>query len=100
MLKFEFNIPVEGYKLEDELFRTQLFKDNTKLLLHLVRNAEIKRNNLVKLGTIIDIDVSQSEQLPNSINNELFDIINKLHSEEKTFFFSLLRENFLRKIII
>ena len=100
VLKFEFDIPVEGYKLEEELFRTQLCKDNIKLLLHLARNAEIKRNNLVEIGTIIDIDVSQSEQLPNLIGNELFDIINKLHSEEKIFFFSLLREEFLRKIII
>ncbi len=100
VLKFEFDIPVEGYELEDELFRTQLFKDNIKLLLHLVRNAEINHNNLVKRGTVIDIDVSQSELLPNSIDNALFDIINKLHSEEKTFFFSLLQENFLRKIII
>lgn len=100
VLKFSFNMPTENYKLGNELFRTQLSKDKINLLLHLAKNAEIKRDNIVERGVIIDIDASQDEELPSLIGYELFDIIDKLHTEEKTLFFSLLREDFLEQIII
>ena len=100
VLKFNFNVPIEGYNLENELFRTLLCKDDIKLLLNLAKNAQIERNNNVVKGVVIDIDVSQEGKLPSSIGYELFDIIDQLHTQEKIFFFSLLREDFLEKITI
>lgn len=94
---FDFYIPLEDYKLENELFRTQLCKEDTNILLHIVKNAEITRNGLLEKGTLVDIDVSQLLHLPTSVDSELFQIINTLHSEEKNLFFSLLREEFLKK---
>ena len=44
VLKFNFNVPIEGYKLENELFRTLLCRDNSKLLLNLAKNVQIERN--------------------------------------------------------
>jgi uncharacterized protein (TIGR04255 family) len=94
---FNFDSPLIGYKLENELFRTQLYSDNVTILLHLVKNAEITRNELVERGSLIDIDISQSINLPSKIENSLFSIIKNLHDEEKKLFFSLLKEDFLKK---
>ena len=100
VLKFNFNAPIEGYTLENELFRTLLCRDDIKILLNLAKNAQIERNNNVVKGVVIDIDVSQEGKLPSSIGYELFDIIDQLHTQEKIFFFSLLREDFLEKMTI
>jgi uncharacterized protein (TIGR04255 family) len=94
---FKFESPLLGYKLDNEFFRTQLCKNDVNITLHLVRNAEIIKNEISDKGTLIDIDVTQSSNLSSSIGNDLFDIIQTLHQEEKTLFFSILNEDFLRK---
>ena len=96
--KFGFDAPLSGYTLEDEFFRTQLCKDDINILLQLVKNAEITRNEQTQKRTLIDIDMFQHTHLPSSIGHELFVIIQKLHTEEKNLFFSLLREDFLAKL--
>lgn len=95
--KFGFDAPLPDYNLENELFRTQLSKKDIYILLHLVKNADINQNGLTEQRTLIDIDISQFSCLLTLIGNELFNLINALHLEEKSFFFSLLKEEFLNK---
>ena len=96
--KFGFDAPLPDYKLENELFRTQLSNKEINILLHLVKNAQIEQNDSNQKRTLVDIDISQSTYLPFSIGDTLFTIIQKLHTEEKKLFFSLLREDFLEKL--
>ena len=46
-------------------------------------------------GIVIDIDAHQINNLPNSIDDSFFKIIDKLHTEEKTLFYSILRNDYL-----
>lgn len=98
VLNIEINTPFESYRQSNDFFRTQLYKGDTTILLHLLQNAEIQKDDKIYNGILIDIDASQTEDLPNLIDNRLIDIIENLHSEEKLLFFSLLKKSFIEKL--
>lgn len=82
----------DKYETTQTTFRTEIAKGTFKHILSVADNVMIGETK----GTLIDIDTSTTE-LPNEINDTLFDIINKGRQEEKILFFKLLKENFLAK---
>ena len=95
ILTINIKFPYPDYTESNYHFRTELRKDNILLLLQLSQNATIVQNSIVKTGIFIDIDASATYDLPLSINQDLFNLIEKLHHEEKQLFFSLINSDFL-----
>lgn len=88
---FEF----DEYSRFKENYRCQFHKENILILLQIAHNAKLSQNDEELEGVYIDIDAAMNEELPNLIDQQVFDIIDFLHKEEKTLFFSLLSDSFL-----
>lgn len=95
ILKIDIKFPYPDYTESDYVFKTQLKKDNIVLLLQLVQNATVQQNDKIKTGILIDIDASLSSDIENSTNEQIFNLIDQLHYEEKKLFFSLINDDFL-----
>lgn len=100
ILNVNLNISFENYQSYSEHFQTLLSFKERSILLQIAKNVKLSEEDIVKKGTLIDIDVSQNVNLPTTVENDLFAIIEKLHYEEKKLFFSLLKKEFLKKLTI
>lgn len=98
ILTIDINFPYPDYTESNYHFKTELRKENVLLLLQLSQNATIVQQSSVKRGIFIDIDASISYDLPQSIGQDLFNMIDELHNEEKKLFFSLLNPKFLETL--
>lgn len=73
-------------------FRTGNFLTNLQIL----NNGNIKVKNVQKSGSIIDID-TYIQDGKNNIFDNLVELLEEGHIEEKKLFFKLLKDNFLKK---
>ncbi len=95
ILKYKIGVGHPGYNESLQLYQTNFKKDNTNLLLQIIPNA-IANNN--RHGFLIDIDASVEGQGNLGIETKLYEIIDRLHTEEKELFFSILDEDFLKSL--
>ena len=85
----------DNYLQKDSYFRATYFKENINITVQVPQNVIIKKDDLTKSGTLVDIDVSCDQGLPQSIGKDFFELINLMHAEEKAMFFTLLSDEFL-----
>ena len=91
--KFTLN---SNYKQNFSYYRSDLIKDGCNLHLQIANNARATKNNKFLSGVYIDIDASFTGQL--QIGNDIIGIIDKLHTQEKELFFSLLKQDFINTL--
>jgi uncharacterized protein (TIGR04255 family) len=89
-------IPISKFNQRFVHYRCELKKDDITLHLQLADNAKITKKNKVVSGCYIDIDASFNQRIMPDEN--VFSIIDKLHSEQKAVFFGLLKESFLKTL--
>lgn len=74
------------------VFKTEI----STLFLQISTNAKLEKSGITRSGLYIDIDSSYTKEI--IPNREIFDIIDKLHSDQKQLFFGLLNENFIKTL--
>ena len=91
------NISLSGddIKSDESFYRTTLSTEDLKTVLQISNSVSINVDKKVRLGSIIDIDVSSREVEQSFIHNRE-SILNKMHTGEKKVFFNLLTESFLK----
>lgn len=95
-LKYNPIMGIEGYEENLNLLRTILSKDDCKLLLQIAPNSKSVKNEISRIGLLIDIDASYTGNLNPS--DEVLQKIDKLHTFQKELFFSLLKPEFLETL--
>lgn len=68
-------------------------KDDISLRLQIAENAVLTKPDKIMVGTYIDIDASYNS--PHEPNENVLDIIERLHSAEKELFYKILKSDFL-----
>lgn len=101
-LNFDYTINYNDYKQENQLIRTQFYKDNIKQFVQIFNNASIEKTGVpTQNGLYIDIDAYVTDDLPDNINNSLYALIDTLHSEQKSLLFKgLMKEAFIETLDI
>lgn len=79
-----------------DAFKAVYKKDDSVLYLQMSPNAKVQKNDIVKIGLYIDIDASFTESI--EPNENVFPIIEKLHSDQKALFFGLLKDEFIQTL--
>lgn len=96
-INLDINISDEQIKYKNTLLRTEINKQGYTNILQVSNNAEQKIENEVKTGSILDID-TQLNLANYDFQSNYKELINNGHQIEKDLFFSLLREEFLKKL--
>ncbi|NIG52510.1 TIGR04255 family protein [Chitinophaga sp. Cy-1792] len=94
----QFNL--EGYKENLNLYRTSFNPSNDPnvlLKVQIVKNARASTANEFRIGTLIDIDACR-EFSDIDLDDNIFEIVDNLHAEEKRLFFSMLDNAFLQTL--
>ena len=96
VLNFNPSINSDIYKQNFEHFSTKLSIGEISLFLQVYQNAQSTKIGNKISGVYVDIDASQIGEF--KPDNQILDIINNLHLEEKKLFFSLLKPEFLKSL--
>lgn len=90
----------EGYSRVNDFIRTVFIKGQTQIMLQIGENFQVtQKGRGDKKGLYLDIDASQTENLPKTFNNSLFQIIDHLHDVEKSIFEQSLKKEELGKLL-
>lgn len=93
------SVPVIGltdYEEKFEHYRTVIKVDNIKLLLQVFDNAKAEKMDQTISGVYIDIDASFDQKIEPT--GKALEIIERLHSEQKKLFFSLLKKDYIETL--
>lgn len=94
------NVPscaIEGITEKVETYRSVFTVDSeTAMILQVASSALANKNGNSLSGVYLDIDVSYNSDV--SPNQEIFSIIDRLHSLEKDLFFKLLKPSFIQTL--
>ncbi|HKC69732.1 MAG TPA: TIGR04255 family protein [Bacteroidia bacterium] len=89
----------KGLTQELQAFRTIYSKGDINLLLQVAKNATVRKENKNVSGLYLDIDASVDKNLSKKTNEELFSLINTLHTELKELLFNnVVKAEFLKKL--
>jgi len=94
----DFKLDYENDEQLKDFFQTELNKGQIKLVLKIAQSGNVIKGNETYNGLFIDIDVSQVQKLPEKFDESLLNQIDRLHTEEKKFFYSLLKEEFVQTL--
>jgi uncharacterized protein (TIGR04255 family) len=90
--------PESGYSLENERFSTNATRDDVNILLQVAEKAQIKKDdNTTVKGVLLDVDAFQNQNLPTTFEENVINIIDKLHQEAKTIFFLSLNSDYVKE---
>lgn len=92
IVNLEVSFDLDDYKRRNDFLRSEFFNDRYTLIFQLKRYVKDNENND---GVLIDIDAVCTDNIPQIFNDDFFEIIDNLHSEEKKFFFDLLHPDYL-----
>ena len=95
-LKYSPSFSIDGFTDNYLQYRSEFKKGEISLHLNIVKNAKVERNTTSRIGTLIDIDASYFGSLKS--DTKTFDVIDKLHTEEKHFFFNLLTVEYMNQL--
>lgn len=87
----------ESFIKEDTYIKNVFGKSGHKIILQLGNNANLNKNNEVRKGSLLDVDV-HLESLSNEFLMDSDDILNSIHKNEKEIFFKLLEDNFIKEL--
>ena len=74
-------------------YRGEMMMEGYKIFLQIASNAQASVRGTILAGLMLDIDASTTENI--YTDGSLFATIDKLHTEEKKIFFSMLRPEFI-----
>jgi uncharacterized protein (TIGR04255 family) len=94
----DFTLGYKNAEQQNDFFQTELNKDQVRLVLRIAQNGNVIKGNDTVKGLFIDIDASKIQELPDKFNESLLNEIDILHTEEKIFFYSLLKKEFLESL--
>ncbi|SKC73578.1 TIGR04255 family protein [Ohtaekwangia koreensis] len=83
----------ENYTTRSTSLRTQLQKD--PFIFNVIIADNVVHNNVP--GSILDIDVATEHGLKIKFSDQIIRILEQAHSEEKMIFYSLLKNDFVKK---
>lgn len=89
-------LKISGYEQKLALHRVELKNDDFNFNLQIANNAKVTKSNKVLSGGYIDIDAVYSQEVVP--DKSIFEIIDKLHVQQKTLFFDLLKKTFLETL--
>lgn len=87
------SLGLSSYEQKFEYYRSNIKVDNLNILLQLFDNAKAVKKDQTISGVYIDIDASFNEKI--IPGEEVLNIIDKLHGEQKKLFFSLLKPEYI-----
>lgn len=90
--KIEINKFTNKFTGFQSIYRTE----KSNLYLQISTNLKLIKDNIIRTGLYIDIDASSTNKL--QPNNEVFGIIDRLHTDQKELFFSLLKKDYLETL--
>lgn len=96
ILRFNPTFSIDGYDESLVHNRTEFKKNNITLTLQIAKAAKIIRNSKTQIGTLIDIDASYTNGP--EFKDDIFQLIDELHTAEKTLFFELLQPDYLKNL--
>lgn len=94
-IKLKFTLSDEPFTAEQITFRSKLSLGKFKANLNILNNGSISRNNISDLGSVIDIDTYNEDEIDFS---DIASLIEDGHLEEKKLFFGLLKDEFLHQL--
>lgn len=92
------SLSIEGYEQKFGLYRCDLVKDDINLHLQIAENVKVTKNNKFLSGSYIDIDAFFSQKT--EPDETVFTIVDKLHTQQKEVFFSLIKKSFLDTLTV
>lgn len=90
------SLGLSGYEQKFEHYRSFIKVGNLNLLLQIFDNAKAMKKDQTISGVYIDIDASFNEKIVPG--QEVLNIIDKLHDEQKKLFFSLLKPEYINTL--
>lgn len=99
-INLDINLNNSILKSNEIFLRAKIENEEVDKILQVSNSAMIFKNSLPINGSTLDIDISlkdYSKVSPNDKEN-LYSLIDKLHTEEKETFFQLLKEDFLKTL--
>jgi uncharacterized protein (TIGR04255 family) len=91
----DFNLGYVDFEQTNNFLQTELVKQNIRLVLKIAENGNVTKGQKTFKGLFVDIDASQSSDLPIFNDDTIMNIIDTLHFEEKKLFYDILQEDFL-----
>jgi uncharacterized protein (TIGR04255 family) len=91
-------LPFNDYNQKFGVFRCDLIRDEVNLHLQIADNVKVIKNTRVLSGSCIDIDAFYGNKL--NPDEKVFEIIDKLHLQQKEVFISLLKKSFLDSLTV
>ena len=98
IMKINYNLDYDSIEQTNNFIQTELIKDKVRLVLRVAENGNVNKGNASHKGLFVDIDASQNTALPESVDQNILTVVDKLHTEEKTLFYSLLKAEFLNEL--
>jgi len=95
-VKLDINIGKSWIGEEPTLFKTVMKSERLIKTLQIANNVSLQRGTKILTGSVIDIDSATDGQ--HDIYDNLNEILEKAHLEEKKLFFKLLKEDFLASL--
>lgn len=96
--KFDFSFGMPDVLSDNYAFRSEYKKSDCRIIINLKGKYPMLNNDSTKkIISSIDVDVIKESLSVNNLTN-LYDVIEELHTMEKTTFFSLLKEEFLTSL--
>jgi uncharacterized protein (TIGR04255 family) len=94
--KLSFPFQEHGYSIEQNHFVTTIVKEKISMQLQLADNFQLVHVSRGPIkGVYIDIDASQTSDLPQNFSESLLKVIDSIHSEAKSIFFLLLKADYI-----
>jgi uncharacterized protein (TIGR04255 family) len=87
----------ESFIKKDTYIKNVFEESGHKVILQLGNSANLNKNNEVRKGSLLDVDV-HLESLSNEFLLDSDDILNSIHKIEKEIFFKLLEDNFIKEL--
>jgi len=96
-LKMSFGLNISNKSFSTTQIRSEFDDEGFKIILNLLNNFERADNNTQRKFSTMDIDVIRIFESSSKIG-EIIDSIDKAHFKQKSTFFSLLSEEFLKTL--
>lgn len=99
-INLDINLNNSILKSNEIFLRAKIENEEVDKILQVSNSAMIVKNSLPINGSTLDIDISLKDYSKVSANDKenLYSLIDKLHTEEKETFFQLLKEDFLKTL--
>ena len=96
-LKMSLGLSISNKSYTTTQIRSEYDEDGFKIILNLLNNFQRSENNIQRNFSTMDIDVIKFYESPTDVG-EIIDSVDKAHFKQKSTFFSLLSDEFLKTL--